>query len=193
MNYCYFKYFNEVNKLNNYIKEENSFTNYDDLILNLICEKEDLNLAKIVFPLVEDKSLVIKFLDGFGYFEFDFYYHDDLKESEWTKLIFDNGFSKINEIYDENYFYKLLFFSSRYGLMEIIKMATKECLIKKYQNEFSGEDLLIEAILNGHLEVVRYLVENGVDIHIHDDSVLTSASENGHQEVVDFLEARSAF
>ena len=190
MNYCYFKYFNEVNKVSKYIKDENNYVNYDNLLLDLIYKEEDLKLAKVIFPLVEDKSLIIKFLDEFGYD--DFYYNNDLKEFEWIKLIFNNGFNNINEIQNKNQFYKSLYFSARYGLIEIFKTIKKECLIKKYQNNFSGEDLLIEASLNGRLEVVKYLIENEVDIHIRDDLPLISASENGHQEVVRFLVEKGA-
>jgi len=64
---CYFKYFNEVNKLNSYIRDENNFINYEtaqaprdrrshDLILDFIFEKRDLKLAKIIFSLVEERD-----------------------------------------------------------------------------------------------------------------------------------------
>ena len=83
MNYCYFKYFNEVNKLNNYIKEENNFINYDDLILDFIYENTDLKLAEIIFPLVEDKSLLTRFI-----YLLDFY---KPKETKWINVIVNNG------------------------------------------------------------------------------------------------------
>ena len=42
----------------------------------------------------------------------------------------------------------------------------------------------------GHAEMVRFLVENGADIHIQNGynyTALSLAEERGHQEVVDFL------
>ena len=50
--------------------------------------------------------------------------------------------------------------------------------------------------LYGHLEVVKYLVEQGADIHAHDydgpDASLRMASENGHLDVVDYLISKGA-
>ena len=40
---------------------------------------------------------------------------------------------------------------------------------------------------NGHLEVVKYLVENKANIHAQNDEALRLASENGHLEVVKYL------
>ena len=44
-------------------------------------------------------------------------------------------------------------------------------------------------LLTGHLEVVKYLVENGANIHGRDDLAIRWASENGHLEVVKYLES----
>jgi len=58
----YFKYFNEVNKLNKYIRDENKdlwsprpgdldYINYDDIILDFILEdEENIDLAEIMRP-----------------------------------------------------------------------------------------------------------------------------------------------
>ncbi len=45
---------------------------------------------------------------------------------------------------------------------------------------------------NGHLEVVKYLVEQGADINTEDDQPLISASSNGHLEVVKYLVEKGA-
>jgi len=45
---------------------------------------------------------------------------------------------------------------------------------------------------NGHLEVVKFLVEKGADIHANDDYALQLASGNGHLEVVKFLVEKGA-
>ena len=46
---------------------------------------------------------------------------------------------------------------------------------------------LIEASEKGRLDVVKYLVENGADIHAQDDCALRWSAERGHLEVVRLL------
>jgi len=53
-NFAYFKYFNETNKVSRYIRNENNYINYDDLFLDLIYEEEDINLAEVIFPIIEN-------------------------------------------------------------------------------------------------------------------------------------------
>lgn len=48
-------------------------------------------------------------------------------------------------------------------------------------------DALWDASQNGHLNVVKYLVNQGANIHILEDQPLISASENGHLNVVRYL------
>ena len=45
---------------------------------------------------------------------------------------------------------------------------------------------------NGHLEVVKYLVENGADIQAEDNIALRLSAENGHLEVVKYLVEQGA-
>ena len=42
---------------------------------------------------------------------------------------------------------------------------------------------------NGHIEVVRYLVEKGADIHAQNDYALIAASFIDHIEVVNYLKS----
>ena len=46
---------------------------------------------------------------------------------------------------------------------------------------------------NGHLQVVKFLVENGADIHANDESALRHASKHGCLEVVKFLVENGIF
>ena len=46
---------------------------------------------------------------------------------------------------------------------------------------------LIEASINGHLDVVKHLVDNGVDIHIMDNIPLRLASTYDHLDIVKYL------
>ena len=47
--------------------------------------------------------------------------------------------------------------------------------------------LLKSACEEGHLDVVKYLVQNGANIRANDDWVLNIASEHGHLEIVKYL------
>jgi ankyrin repeat protein len=46
---------------------------------------------------------------------------------------------------------------------------------------------LAEAAINGHLDVVRFLIENGADIHANDDYALRYAAGNRHLGDIRFL------
>ena len=43
------------------------------------------------------------------------------------------------------------------------------------------------AIDNGNIDVVRYLVEKGADVHVYGNAALKSAIRNQHQDTVDYL------
>jgi len=53
----------------------------------------------------------------------------------------------------------------------------------------AGDEALGWAAESGHLDVVKYLIENGADVHADDDYVLGWASRNGHLDVVKYLES----
>jgi len=48
---------------------------------------------------------------------------------------------------------------------------------------------LISAAESGHLDVVKYLVEKGADVHADDDGALRWAAESGHLDVVKYLKS----
>ena len=50
------------------------------------------------------------------------------------------------------------------------------------------DDALRWASWYGHLQIVKYLVQKGVDIHAQKDAALMWASKNGHLQVVKYLE-----
>ena len=49
------------------------------------------------------------------------------------------------------------------------------------------EDQLIEASIDGDLDKVKYLVENGADVHADNDYALCLSAENGHFDIVKYL------
>ena len=46
---------------------------------------------------------------------------------------------------------------------------------------------LIRAVTNDRLDVVKYLVKHGADIHAHDNAPLKWAAIYGHLEVINYL------
>lgn len=46
---------------------------------------------------------------------------------------------------------------------------------------------LIESVIGGHLEMSRFLIEKGADIHIREDQALISACQGGHLGIVKLL------
>ena len=51
----------------------------------------------------------------------------------------------------------------------------------------SGEGALLLATEKGYLEVVKYLIEHGSDIHANDNEALRLAAESGHLDIVKYL------
>ena len=61
-------------------------------------------------------------------------------------------------------------------------------LIEKGADVHADDDLaLCRASNYGHLEVVKFLIKKGANVHADDDGALRWAFENGHLEVVEFL------
>lgn len=54
------------------------------------------------------------------------------------------------------------------------------------------EFVLCHAARYGHLDIVQYVVENGVDIHTHNDQAVFSAAENGHLDIFKYLHENGA-
>ena len=62
-----------------------------------------------------------------------------------------------------------------------------------FMNSFMGNYMnsiqyqWIDACENGHIDIVKYLVEQGADIHAESDKALVLASQFNHFEVVKYL------
>jgi ankyrin repeat protein len=57
---------------------------------------------------------------------------------------------------------------------------------------YANDYALVYASSNGHLEVVKYLIGKGADIHARNDYALRLASLNGKLEVVKYLIGKGA-
>ena len=78
---------------------------------------------------------------------------------------------------------KLLNASSK-GDLETVK-AVFDAAVKV--DKYHGDCALCNSVERGHLEVVKYLVERGVDIHQDDDYALSLAVTHRHLGIVKFL------
>ena len=57
-------------------------------------------------------------------------------------------------------------------------------------SDHQGYTILNHAAYNGHLDIVKYLVEQGCDVNIlaqNNETALDKATENGHHNVVEYL------
>jgi hypothetical protein len=65
---------------------------------------------------------------------------------------------------------------------------TVKYLVENGANIHAGHDeALRNAAYNGHLDVIKYLIENGANIHANDDAAVCDAAENGYLDVIKYL------
>jgi len=156
--FSYFKYFNQVNKINKDIRNNLNYINYDDLLLELIFDEINLHLAKIVFPLVENKLLICRFIEILN-----FYYFTACKR-EWLEVILSDEFiediPRIIEI-DSIYFEQLLISSSQYGFINAVKKLVENRI--EYSHD-SINKAFSYACKNYQTKIAEYLIENGADM-----------------------------
>jgi ankyrin repeat protein len=85
---------------------------------------------------------------------------------------------------------------SRASLIDVCEygdlFALQELIAKKVNIRTNDDWALQLAALNGHMEIVRLLVENGADVHAGNDMPIRWAAEEGHLEIVKFLLERGA-
>ena len=89
--------------------------------------------------------------------------------------------SDINKLYEEckgKYKCHSVNLGNRYDLTKIHNL-------NKYIKD--KNKALMWAVYNGHLEVVKYLVENGANINGNEYSMLIETSDNGYLDIVKYL------
>ena len=96
-----------------------------------------------------------------------------------NSYVFSNDIKTLND---------QLIAASTDGDLAGVKTFIKQGADINYYVEYRGTPLNFASI-NGHLEIVKYLVENGADIHFNkfNDTPLRSTSVNGHLEIVKYL------
>ena len=112
------------------------------------------------------------------------YYIAKLEESNFRYTKGD--FRKQHKILRDSHYLDLLFEAARAGDESLVKYA----LDNKFSEDINGA--LKIAANGGHLDVVKYLVERGANIHLQSEFPLTLALINGHAEVVKYLVSKGA-
>lgn len=82
------------------------------------------------------------------------------------------------------YYWDKKTFKPQHGLT--LENCVKNNLVKTFKF-FELEKLLFEAVEQGNIKIVKYTVEQGVDVRVWNDCALRKASLKGHLEIVKYL------
>ena len=159
------------------------FTGIKDLDLEILKHVKDRNLLKIcsinkkMWNLVCDDNFLRKRLLKYPNIE------QYKSEDESWKDFYSRAVYIIAEMFRK---YKFLYIKG-----DFIKQYK---LLKTYKGETMGmlECLLVEASKEGELELVKYALKNGANIHAQYEGALTWGSFNGHLEVMKYLVQQGA-
>ena len=77
--------------------------------------------------------------------------------------------------------------AARVGAVKIVRWALEHGADVHGNVHADGDKALRIAVLYGHIEVVKVLLEAGADVHAYNDKALRFAAERGHVEVVKVL------
>ena len=118
------------------------------------------------------------------------------KENYSLKHILDNNYFNVidflvdNTVLNSNNIQSIFQWASTNGYIDIVKKIIDKKIY--FDIHFQNDIVLRKAAENGHIKMVRLLVEQGADIHSVDDYALRWASDNGHYEIVNFLIEKGA-
>lgn len=115
-----------------------------------------------------------------------------IKGEGLVKYAIEGNIAEISNIFEKNKDN-----ISNYEISQSLMYSVKRCnnddiskfiIDKTYDiNPKLLDSVIIWASCYGNLEIVKYLVEKGVDIHHRDDESIIEASRHGHLEVVKYL------
>ena len=177
MSFEYFKCFNQVNKLSKEINNDLNYINYEDSILDYIYDNFDIELAKIFFPLVEDKKLLNKFIER------------RFSSIEWIYIIYKNGFNEHSEIDISLFEGDLISELILCGNINLI-----EKLIEKYKKiegfhfqEMINSGFNFACMYDECLEILKLLIKNGADIRNGNCRGFKIAKFLGQSKIINYL------
>lgn len=174
-----FVIFTEVVKLSPNIFHSLKQVNYSKKLLKVIYSRKDIISFESVLDFIKDKELIIKFIKLIENISLQH------QREQVENILIAAGSDE-----------RLLFCSSRNGFYEIVKN-----LVSSGVNLRSdlGSWALVEASYNGHVDIVKYLIErpdckvcfksccHNADLHFKNDCAVRWASSCGKKEVVKYL------
>lgn len=199
-----FIYFKEVSKLSSTINYNLTQIHYSDNIIKSVYWRRDFAAASQILYLIEDTRLLNIFISL-------------CKDKKWLELlstiIIEKNISNIKD--DDNLlllksceygFYDFVKYLSdigfsgdsalhmaiRYGNLDIVKyLATSDNITF---DDITSDDIifdeLLEACVNGHVDVVKYIIEEyHIDIYDEDgrSEMFIASAENGHIDLVRYF------
>src|SRR4051812_4078405 len=115
-------------------------------------------------------------------------YSDKLLDSIYSRQDIDSLSKVINQVEDKSLITKFIGLFQIYCSKDDVKLL--ECIFQVIEKvDFTAFDniLLIIASKYEYLEIVKYLIENGADLHAKNNCTLRQAAYRGYLEVVKYL------
>lgn len=195
-----FVYFKEVTKLSSAVYYQMKEVNFSENVFDLMHSRNDHQFVKELFDLVIKNNLAAgKYIAKINRCEFEEEFLKGVSENvvlnEETSFLniafllcscrYDSLLFFIKRLvsfgtdihYDED---TPLFQACRFGQLEVVKfLVRKGCKINSH-----GNLMLHTAIINNHLGMVKYLVENGANIF---DESLQVSMKNNNPRITEYL------
>lgn len=176
MMFSNFVTFTEVVKLSRNIYEQQKRVNFSDTILKLIFDAHDIDTFEEIYLLIDNFDSFAELSDRFV---------EEDKDSEITRryitCMVDFTFKK-PEIDMKEFYLLMFFFSCKEGHLDNIKY-----FITEVSDKYNRNIGLSFCCMNGRVEEMRWLLENGCSVYFENNTPLHLAIEKNHMKVVDFI------
>lgn len=134
-----------------------------------ICKDNHLLMLHMCFTINEDQQL---------------YYQETLYHA-----IANNDISLVNSILNNSINYigkkdRILYYACRSGKLKTVKYILSLGIIDFYK---AKDEALADACLCGHIEIAKFLIDNGANVHTNQEEPLRRACLSGNKDLVEYL------
>lgn len=168
--------FNEVSKLSTTIHNQLKQINYSDEVVDLIRERVDTESLNQIVELIEDKKLANS-IALFFLFQCEKVIEKVIEKSLVSVFTLAKRFSSVMRRCRSF----LVTPACKAGNLDIIKYLAS-IGVNLHNNNY-----IHMAAEHGHIHLIEYFIDNGVDIHYRDDKILTYACKSGSIDIVKYL------